>query len=535
MNTTVNPSIGAYYSCYRKLGSANEVLAAYRRYFPNNTLILVNDAGDEKHALLGAKYGCKYFQETENVGYPGGYKHHEQIIRWMKRFLHYVQLIEEEWFFLLEDDVFIMKTVDASTLKYDINGINPGNLLPYPSVKMVHDRGYHQQDLFLSYGAMGGAIFRTSFFKEMATRIDQVERDLNEFGEKCPESLTGQNWYYSDVILSFLAYLYGGTIGMYPEFAELWFKDLPNRLAQNQVGCLNQYKFLYDYPPHPHVTILDPHKFTIALPTRGTGSGFEIFVNTLLPRYVKYLDTAEIAEFIIICPQIYLEEVKAKCLEKGAGLPLTFYTDESLIEGYTNPWAKPQMLKLAICAHIKTDYYLILKEDLIPTKPIRFRDFFDAQERIYYTHDAWPLNGMNSHMNPHTWMGSLVASGTHPYALTRATNLMGMAPQLMITRIVHQMLHSLGPNWTVKMQQNNATDYALYWIYLLKTLRTHYYTPGHKLFAMDPSVNIITQGLSKEEIATRLKKGLKEQKYTFLVAQNWIDYPQDWITSALNE
>lgn len=531
MSKAIKPSIGAYYSCYRKIGSANEVLAAYRRYFPDNTLILVNDAGDEKHSLLGEKYKCKYFQETENVGYPGGYKHHEQIIRWMKRFLHYVKLIEEEWFFLLEDDVFIMKTVDHNSLKYDVNGVNPGNLLPFPSVKMVQERGYHKNDMFLIYGAMGGAIFRTSFFKNLD--VKQVVKDLEEFGEKCPESLTGQNWYYSDVILSFLAYLYGGTLGMYPEFAELWFPDLNNRLAQNQVGCLNQYKFLYDYPPHPHVTVLDPNRFTIVLPTRGTGSGFDIFSNNLLPKYAKYLNKEELAEFIIICPEIYMEDVKKKC--QGVDLPFSFHTDESLVQGYTNPWSKPQILKLAICSHIKTDHYLILKEDLIPTKPIRFNDFFDEEKRIYYTHDSWPSGTMKSNMNPHTWMGSLVASNVHPSTLTSLKNLMGLAPQLMITRIVHQMLHSLGVNWVDRMQQTNATDYGLYWVYLLKTLRTHYYTPGHKLFSMDPSVNVIEQGLSKQEVASRLKKGLSEQKYTFLVVHNWINYPQDWITSSLIE
>lgn len=527
------PCIGAYFPCYRELTSANEILLAYRHYFPDNTVVMINDAGDEQHALLGEKYGCKYFHETENIGYPGGKDHHEQIIRWVKRFLHYIQLIDDEWFFLLEDDVFIMNPVNPP--KYDINGVNHLNLLPQPSVEMIKGRGYHTSVETLMYGAMGGAIFRTSFFKEMATRIDEVERDLNEFGEKCPQTLTGQNWYYSDVVLSFLTYLYGGTLGPYPEFAEMHYRDLGQRLTAGRVGCLNNWKFLYKCPSHPNLCHLINGKYTIVLPTRGQGAAYELFLESLLQRYVKYIDVNEIHEFIVICPQAQLEKVKEQLT--NISLPFTFYSDESLIDIEVDGWMKQQMLKLAICFKVITEHYLIIDDDLIITKPLRFSDFFDEKGCICYSYErTWPINGPNFATNTSWWMTSAMALGIQPNRIMKCTNLMGVTPQLMITRVVHQLLQALGgDNWINRMRYYRATEYCLYWIYLMKTLRTHYYTASYKFFAMDNDVNILVQELSEEEVKGKISKGIREKKYTFLVAQSWLKYPSQWIKDVLIE
>src|SRR5438105_15535747 len=179
--------IGAYFPCYNQLTAANEVVDAFRKHHPTSTILMVNDNGDIRHEAIANKYNCKFFYETENVGYPGGQKFHDQIGRWMKRFLTYTQLMDNEWFVLLEDDVFTMTPVDTSTLQYDINGINPGNLLPAPAVNIVKSKGYHTDATKLIYGAMGGAIFRTSFFKNLD--IEQVLLDIAEFGEACPETL----------------------------------------------------------------------------------------------------------------------------------------------------------------------------------------------------------------------------------------------------------------------------------------------------------------------------------------------------------
>lgn len=522
--------IGAYFPCYNQLTAANEVVDAYRRHHPLGTLLMVNDAGDKRHQAIAEKYNCRFFYETENIGYPGGQKHHGQIAKWIKRFLHYTTLMDNDWFILLEDDVFTMNTVDASTLKYDINGINPGNRLPCPSVNIIKSRKYHTDATErLIYGAMGGAIFRTSFFRNLD--VPTIMKDIDEFGEACPETLTGQNWYYSDVILSFICYLHGGTLGMYPQFAELWFADLGQRIKDNSIAVLNQYKFLYNYAVHPHLTEFIDNKYTIVLPTRGSGDAFELFVEHGVQRYIDNLDLSELHEFIIICPRSELEKIVL--LLNDYPIKFTFYADEDFCTESTDGWMKQQLLKLAICTKIKTDYYFIIDDDLFLTKPLRMQDFFDSTGKIYYSFEGWPKNGCNYATNTQWWFNSCVASGIHPLSLVKSASLMGVTPQFMITRIVYQLICSMGTQWMKFMVMARATEFSMYWIYLIKTLRSSYYVPCNAFFAMDNECNILVKDLSDEEFKRRVKNGLSEKKYYFTVIQSWLKYPKDLVKSCL--
>jgi len=474
--------IGAYFPCFNELNSANEILYAYRKYFPNNSLVMVNDAGDRKHQFLGEKYQCKFFYETENVGYPGGQLHHAQITRWIKRFLKYIQLIDDDWFFLLEDDVFVMKTVAVDTLQYDICGINPVNILPDVSLKVIQSRGYCMNDVRIAYGAMGGAIFRTSFFKNMANRIDEVEKDINLFGHLCPQSLTGKNWYYSDVILSYLTYLYGGTIGQYPDFTELWFTDINTRLENNMIGALNQYKFLYKYPPHPLLTYFVPNKYTIVLQTQGNGPAFDLFVEKLLPRYEKFINVNDIEEFIVICPREYIINVKSKL---SGVLPFRLYADDIICNIQNDPWIKEQIINLSICLHVKTEHYLILNDDVILTKELSFKDFFDNTGGIYYSLET------NTNLN--------------------IKRKLVVTSQLMITRIVHQMLHAMGSDWINVLINYKTLEHSVYLIYLKRTFRQHYYVVSNNKFAVASEVNMLAQNLTDEQINIKLSKELAEK------------------------
>lgn len=529
--------VGAYFPCFNQLTAANEILFAFRRAYPDNTVVMVNDAGDKRHQALAEKYHCQYFHEEENIGYPGGKPHYDQIIRWVRRFLHYIQLIDDEWFILLEDDVLILKAVDVSTLQSDINGINPANLLPSPSVETIQSRGYHRDARQLIYGAMGGAIFRTSFFKAMAAQIDQVVDDLTIFGERCPPHLTGQNWYYSDVVLSYLTYLYGGTLGQYPEFAELWFRDLGSRLNQNQVATLNQYKHLYNYPVHPHLPSLFSNKYTLVLPTRGSGEAFDIFVEEALPRYATYLNKEEIDQFILIVPENSRSNLEQRII--GVDLPFVIITDEELSLVPCDGWMQQQINKLAVCDRIRTEHYLILDDDLLLTQPLRLTDLFDAKGRLYYSSESWPTSLVPKAGEPHFatnarwWIAAAAISGVPWQALTGSPNLMGVTPQVLITRVVHQMLHALGTDWKQQMIRYQATEFCLYWIFLLKTLRTDYYIPSNKFFTMDNTQNILLQHLSQDQVKSKIITGLSTKTYFFIVIQSWIRYPKAWIMEAI--
>ena len=504
--------ITGYYNCFSQINSTDEILESFRKFYPESKILLINDYGDSTLLNVAKKFNCEYYYELVNNGYPGGKETYIPILNWIKRFLKYVKKIDTEWFILLEDDVFTMNKVDETTLLYDVNGINYTNILPYPVNKILPN--YFEP---LYYGAMGGAIFRTSFFKNMDIQV--VEKYINLFGLNCHPKLTGQNWYYSDVILSYITYVYNGTIGNYPQFCELWFTDINNRVENNKVAILNQYKFLFDFQVHPNLFNFQENKYTIFIPTRGDGYTFELFINVALPLYERYLNKNDIYEFIICCPEENLDYVKFK-LNKF-NFPFVYFIDSSFYVDSINNWIKQQIIKLEICVYVKTKYYLILDDDMYLTKNLSLCDFFDENEKIYYSFESWSDNGPNFANNAKWYTDSCETLKYDNSMLKKSNKLMGVTPQLFITRIVHQLLQVLGKNW-----KNNfkGTEYSLYWIYLIQTLRTHYYTPNNIFFAMDHEYQVIVPNLTNDSVKNIIQSSFESKKYYFLVIQSWINY-----------
>jgi len=501
--------ITGYYNCYSRITAVDEILESVRKYFKSEKILLINDFGDPVLLNVANKFNCDYYYEPTSNGYPGGNETCVPILNWVKRFLKYVQKIDTEWFILLEDDVFIMNKIDESTLLYDINGINPSNILPYPVNEII------KKENPLVYGAMGGAIFRTSFFKNM--KINLVEYFIQLFGIHCPPELTGQNWFYSDAILSYLAYVYNGTLGSYPQFCELWYSDFNERLKNNQIAVLNQYKFFFNFPTHPNLFTFVKEKFTIFIPTRGEGYTFELFVNVAMPLYERFLND-NIYEFIICCPEKNKETVKSK-LSKFK-FPFVYFVDENFCE-HENPWIKQQIIKLEICYYIKTKHYLILDDDMYLTKELSFSDFFDKHGNIFYSFESWSDNGPNFANNTQWVMDSCERLNYPLSELKNSKHLMGVTPQLFITKVVHQLLHVLGKNWKNEFK---GSEYSLYWIFLLQTLRTHYYTPCNTFFAMDHEYQVLRHSLQKEQVKNIINNAFTNKVYYFLVIQSWIKY-----------
>lgn len=237
--------IGCYYPCFRQTYAASQVTAAYRKYYPTTTIVMVCDAGDEKHEDIAKEVNALYFYEQEHIGYPGNQPHYDSILRWIKRFFKYIQKIPDEWFMLMEDDVLVVRKVTPDVLKYDMNGLCDTSILPPPACEYIRNKHPHITQEKLIYGAMGGTIFRTEFYKNLSNNMDQVEKEVIHFGNMCPPHLTGQNWYFSDVILTYLTYVFGGTLGHNPEFMEVWYPDASERLARNQTAIINNYKNFY--------------------------------------------------------------------------------------------------------------------------------------------------------------------------------------------------------------------------------------------------------------------------------------------------
>ena len=275
-------------------------------------------------------------------------------------------------------------------------------------------------------------------------------------------------------------------------------------------------------------------KYSIIIPTRGTGDAYLLFIKYGLKLYEKYLNKNDIYEFIITCPKDYYTTV---CNDiKIYDMPFKIYTDDDIIDPkYMNSigWSKQQIIKLNICNFIKTKYYLILDDDIFIMKKLSIKDFFDEHGKIYYSYEGYPDNISNSFANCHIWINSSCeAIGVDIDYIKAQNNIMGVTPQLFSTEIVKKMLEYIGEDWELKIIVNLASEFQLYWNYLIKTNQTYLYKPYNKLYRNDENINIITTS-NEYEINTRVKRAFETSETIFMVIQSHFKFSYSVIENSL--
>ena len=204
-----NKTIDAFFPCHTQVFAAEKAIESYRNCYPGGKVIMVNDGGDPDMQEVADKFGAQYTYK-ENIGICNW----KDPAEWFERFFEAVNHFESDFFVMQEEDVFHQRTVDQSKLKYDICGTNPYARLP--------DGRY--------YAGSGGCFFRTEFFKKMSN-------------SDWRQHLVGlePEWLHADIVLSFLTYKYGGSIGYCEECCEL---GLPEYNKERAV--VHQYKNNYD-------------------------------------------------------------------------------------------------------------------------------------------------------------------------------------------------------------------------------------------------------------------------------------------------
>lgn len=233
--------IGGYYQAYNKPKCVDFVLNHFRNQYPDSDVVLISDGGDD-FTSLASKYNCNYFYEDnlsgdksiKSKGLAGFYFHSpEVLVNYVLRMSKHLNLIKQDYFIILEDDVVVLNK--SKDLKYDINGSNPTESLP-ESVCMDL-----KQIPRISYGACGGCILNTNFFKNILrqSNLKQIEDQIRQY---C--NLTTERWA-SDAILSYICLANGGTIGDWDGFGETWESDIVERINKNEVEILHQYKNFY--------------------------------------------------------------------------------------------------------------------------------------------------------------------------------------------------------------------------------------------------------------------------------------------------
>lgn len=211
--------LGAIGYYYNKPKHTEFVLHNFKNYYPNTSIVVINDGGSPELKNIAEHFQAKYI-ETTNLGFGDNLDDIEIMILWLERFFKAVEFIKEPYFIIMEDDVFITKYINLDSIMGEIYGLNENAKLPEKVTDYLKNYNNNITNTHVVYSGAGGCILKTDFFKSIAkedwkTEIYTYAKLTKRF------SKTEQSWYFNDCCLSFLCFRYGGNIIQNPEFIDL--------------------------------------------------------------------------------------------------------------------------------------------------------------------------------------------------------------------------------------------------------------------------------------------------------------------------
>lgn len=235
--------IGAYYQCYKQPHAFINACKSYRKIYPHNTLFIVSDAGDD-FSEAAEHFGALEYIRNEarsGNGQTTNLQNYAKISIFITNFLTGARAMKEPFFILLEDDVTLLRSVIFPHTGWEIYG-NNAKTARFNNATISYLRKLnvlHNTNNFY-YGGCGGSLFRTDFFANLNETLilDQVK----EFGKY-------NEVFHSDMVLSFICILNGGTICCGQEiYSETFSEKRPEYGSMTIPAIYHRYRDLYDRP-----------------------------------------------------------------------------------------------------------------------------------------------------------------------------------------------------------------------------------------------------------------------------------------------
>ena len=243
--------IGAVGYYFNQSKATLEAVKNYRSFYPTQTLVMINDGGSKEIEDIANKFNGIYHFYSNNIGAGHNCDDIYVMIEWFTRFFKAVELIQEDYFIILEDDVKIYRPIDTSKIHGKMMGHNPNNYLPAKATEYLKqfNKDIPTSCERISYGGAGGSICDTNFFKQVSKQDWKVE--LIMYGELTKRNHKNeQSWYFNDCCLTFLCWRYGGVLVKNPEYDE--FHDfnpaIYRKIKENQITIGHRYKEFYNKP-----------------------------------------------------------------------------------------------------------------------------------------------------------------------------------------------------------------------------------------------------------------------------------------------
>ena len=242
-NVYAEPSVCAFYQCYKNPKSVIAVIDSFRSMYPTSKIFLFCNQGlDMSH--IATYFNCEYKYITRGNDSGFYFLNKEDLFLWMQRLIHTAQNSTEDFLIILEDDVRVVDKVRK--LKFDLNEIKENHKIGRDATTFLKKRNTSIPSYVknMYYGGCGGTLINRNFIVANFSNDEKLKNALDEiilykyknWGEGLP----------ADAFLTMLVLYFGGTVGRYPGFTEVHFLKYKLKPFLGKIEIVHNDKSLYN-------------------------------------------------------------------------------------------------------------------------------------------------------------------------------------------------------------------------------------------------------------------------------------------------
>lgn len=242
------PSMCAFYQCYKKPKCVIATLASFRKIYPDSTVHLFCDQGDDM-SHIASHFNCRYEYITNRTGNGTTlyFLSKERLIPYVKRLLFATQNSKEDFLMILEDDTILHNKIRK--LKFDWNSIKSNHHYSGGEVtSLLKGRSNSIPNYIrnMYFAGWGGVMLNRAFFVEHFSKEKELLAAIDLLSPYIQRQWNGA--LPMDAILTALILYFGGTVGWYPGFSEVQYWRYKFRPFLGRIDVVHNDKSLYNLP-----------------------------------------------------------------------------------------------------------------------------------------------------------------------------------------------------------------------------------------------------------------------------------------------
>ena len=236
-------SIAGVYVVYRRPKAFLSAALSFRTAYPESSLYIVCDAGCYDYRRVAAGLRATWVGPLRLTIKNGRmFMSTDECMALFDVWRKILADTREPFFMHIEDDVRVIQRV-ASPLPWDINGAVDFAVMHPPVEAWIKARNAAPRGEALHgklpLGGMGGAIFRSAFWREHLARPG-----LREEVDSLIRATETKN---IDAIVSALTYTWNGTVGFFEGYGAGWSPQMGKSMYEGRLEVEHDYKLYYNY------------------------------------------------------------------------------------------------------------------------------------------------------------------------------------------------------------------------------------------------------------------------------------------------